>query len=317
MVSLIDELEKITISIKKINKIYLVYKFIIIVPEKAVNTFKKRFILYKNVQIVNENKIVNKDHFFNLCDKYLKNKKKFSSFRKSWYYQQVLKLTYTLNNKFFTVHNFVMWDADTIPIRKIKFFNKNNEPINYGSFYEFHKPYFEHNKMLFGKNYIPFDFAATIQFYALNNEDRKELRDLILKFNKDHNIGKSELFVGEAILKGIEMQDQSIPINGQLVSEQELVGAFIFQKYKRKQKDQKLMKFFRFDVNGYLDSLQTSILYLFNYKHVTYESYYGLKKKQSYKHLLKCIIRDFIVKNNKNYNKFNNVISQVQKLYRK
>ena len=70
-----------------------------------------------------------------------------------------------------------MWDADTIPLNKIKFFNVKNEPISYGSFYEYHKPYFEFNKIIFGKSYKPLSFAATIQFYAMNIEDREELRN--------------------------------------------------------------------------------------------------------------------------------------------
>ena len=309
MVALVDELEKVFISTNKIDKLYDVYKFVIVVPQKDLDVFKNRFRLKRNVHIINENLIVNKDKFYDLCNKYLGNNKDFGSFRKNWYYQQVLKLTYALNDQFFSNHNFVMWDADTIPIRKIKFFNKKNEPINYGSFYEYHQPYFEHNKIVFGKQYIPFNFAATIQFFALNLQDRRDLRELLLKFNVKNNISKSDLFVGDVILKGIQIQHKGNSIKGQLVSEQELVGAFIFQKYNRFKKDQKLIKFFRFDVDGYLSAFQNLILFIFNYKHVTYESYFVLKKKQTYKHLIKALIRDNIVRNNRSYNKFNHKIN--------
>ncbi len=317
MVSLVDELEKVIISINKLKKLYVVNKFVVIVPEKDINKFKQQLRFNKNVEIYNENEIVNKEKFFNLCNRYLKNKKDFNSFRTSWYFQQVLKLTYSLSDNFFTNHNLVMWDADTIPIRKIEFFNKNNEPINYGSFYEYHLPYFEHNKILFGQNYKPFQFAATIQFYALNIQDRKDLRAHILNFNQNHNISPSKLFVGEAIIKGIEMQDKSISVAGQLVSEQELVGAFIFKKYKRAKKDQKIIKFFRFDVDGYLNKFQNLILYLFNYKHITYEWHYELRKSQSYKNLFKCILRDLIVSNNNSYNKFNKLVNYLSKFYKR
>ena len=315
MVALLNELEKVAISINKIERLYDVFKFAIIVPEKDINTFKLKLKFNKKVQILNENQIVNKKKFFELCDNYLKNKKGFKSFRKGWYYQQVLKLTYTLDNNFFSNQNLVMWDADTIPLKKIKFFNKNNEPISYGSFYEYHKPYFEHNKIIFGESYKPFDYAATIQFYALNIDDRKELSNYLKNFNKKHKIRSSKLFVGNAIIKGIEMKDQSISINGQHVSEQELVGAFIFKKYKRKQRDQKIIKFFRFDVDGYLNYLQTSILYFLNYKHITYEWHYKLKKSQSYKHLFKCIIRDLIITKYTDYVRFNSLINRLRKLY--
>ena len=315
MVSLVDELEKVAVSINKIDELYNVYKFALIVPTKDINTFKNKLKFNKKVEIFNENEIVNKKNFFDLCDKYLKYKKGFKSFRKGWYYQQVLKLTYSLDNKFFTNHNLVMWDADTIPLKKIKFFNNKNEPISYGSFYEYHKPYFKHNKIIFGESYIPLDFAATIQFYALNIEDRNDLRSFLKDFNKKNKIAASKLFVGNTILKGIEIQDNSYPIDGQLVSEQELVGAFIFKKYNRKKKDQKIIKFFRFDVDGYLNNLQTKILSFFNYKHITYEWHYDLKKSQSYKHLFKCIIRDLIINNNDSYIKFNKIINSLHSFY--
>ena len=45
MVSLLDELEKVKISIEKIEKLYDVFKFSVIVPEKDVKTFKKKLKL--------------------------------------------------------------------------------------------------------------------------------------------------------------------------------------------------------------------------------------------------------------------------------
>ena len=315
MVSLVDELEKVKISIEKIEKLYDVFKFSVVVPEKDINTFAKKLKFNRKVEIINEDKIVKKKSFFELCDKYLDKKKGFNSFRKGWYYQQVLKLTYSLDNKFFTNHNLVMWDADTIPLNKIKFFNKRNEPISYGSFYEYHKPYFEFDKIIFGKSYKPLSFAATIQFYAMNIEDREDLRNFLKKFNKKYKIPSSKIFIGNTILKAIEMKDNSLPVNGQLVSEQEIIGAFIFQKYKRKKENQKIIKFFRFDVDGYLNIFQRRILYLLNYKHITYEWHYKLKKNQSYLHLFKSIIRDFIISNYNDYKKFNKIISRVYRFY--
>ena len=109
------------------------------------------------------------------------------------------------------------------------------------------------------------------------------------------------------------MKNHYLPVSGQLVSEQELVGAFIFKKYKRKQKDQKIIKFFRFDVDGYLNNFQSSILYFLNYKHVTYEWHYDLRKTQSYKHLIKCIVRDLFISDNSDYIRFNNSINVLHK----
>ena len=99
----------------------------------------------------------------------------------------------------------------------------------------------------------------------MNIEDREDLRNFLKKFNKKYKIPSSKIFIGNTILKAIEMKDNSLPVNGQLVSEQEIIGAFIFQKYKRKKEKQKIIKFFRFDVDGYLNIFQRKILYLLNY----------------------------------------------------
>ena len=42
MVSLVDELEKVTTSIIKIERLYDIFKFVIIVPEKDINIFKNK-----------------------------------------------------------------------------------------------------------------------------------------------------------------------------------------------------------------------------------------------------------------------------------
>ena len=84
MVALIDEIEKVVISINKINKLYDVYKFAVIVPEKDLRAFENIFRSNLNVHIINENYVVNKNDFNNLCDSYLGTNKDYGCFRKNW-----------------------------------------------------------------------------------------------------------------------------------------------------------------------------------------------------------------------------------------
>ena len=59
-------------------------------------------------------------------------------------------MSYCLDNNYFSNHNLIIGMLIQ-PLKKIKFFNKNNEPYLYGSRYEYHCPYFEFNKILLGK----------------------------------------------------------------------------------------------------------------------------------------------------------------------
>ena len=80
MVSLVDELEKVATSIVKIERLYDIFKFVIIVPEKDINIFIMKLKSINKVEILNENEIVNKKNFFDSCSIYLKDKKGNKSF---------------------------------------------------------------------------------------------------------------------------------------------------------------------------------------------------------------------------------------------
>ena len=293
-VSLIDELEKINKSILKLSNLYKVFKYIVIVPETEISKFESKLNKYKKVEIINENEVINKSAFLKLCESKLKNKKGYCSFRKNWYYQQIIMLSYCLDENYFSNHNLIIWDADTIPLKKIKFFNKKNEPFIYGSRYEYHLPYFEFNKILLGKKNKILDYSCIVQFVSLNLEDRQDIRKFFIDFNKFHKIENNKLFVANAIVKALSLKDDSLSIGGEDFAYPEFIGAFILNKYKRLNKDQKVIKFFRNYVDGYLNFFQKIILYIFNYKHVTYERYMVKNKTQDFRTLMICIFKDFI-----------------------
>ena len=294
-VSLINDLEAVCYSICKLNKFYNISKYVVIVPKIDVNPFRLKLSFLKNIEILSEDEICDKSQFLNLCDYFLKNKDNYISFRKSWYYQQILKLSYVLDEKYFSENNLVIWDADTIPIKKIKLFDKFNEPYIYGSGYEYHNPYFFTIKNLLEPNSSLLNLSCITQFVALNLKIRKDLRKLLLDFNSKYGIKNNHFFVANALLKSL-----SIPINSSSIieskfSEYEFIGNFILNKYKRSKKEQKRIKFFRNYVDGNLNIIQKSILYFLDYKHLTYEKKYKNGEKQSYKSLFKCIIRDLYI----------------------
>lgn len=294
-VSLIDDLEAVACSILKLNKFYNISKYVVIVPKVDTKPFRLKLWNFKNIEVLSEDEVCDKIQFLNLCDYFLKNKDNYISFRKSWYYQQILKLSYVLDEKYFSENNLVIWDADTIPIKKIKLFDKFNQPYIYGSGYEYHNPYFFTIKNLLGPNSSLLNLSCITQFVALNLKIRKDLRKLLLDFNSNYGIKNNHYFVANALLKSL-----SIPINSSSTieskfSEYELIGNFILNKYKRSKKEQKRIKFFRNYVDGNLNIIQKSILYFLDYKHLTYEKKYIYGQVQSYKRFWMCILRDLSI----------------------
>jgi hypothetical protein len=68
--------------------------------------------------------------------------------RAGWYYQQFLKLGFARTP--IAQERFIIWDADTIPMRKMSVFDGDKLIFTRG--YEFHTPYFETNQLLIGVN---------------------------------------------------------------------------------------------------------------------------------------------------------------------
>ena len=294
-VSLINDLEAVSYSIYKLNKFYNISKYVVIVPKIDVKPFRSKLCYFKNIEILSEDEVCDKSQFLNLCNYFLKNKDNYISFRKSWYYQQILKLSYVLDEKHFSDNNLVIWDADTIPIKKIKLFDKFNQPYIYGSGYEYHNPYFFTIKNLLGPNSSLLNLSCITQFVALNLKIRKDLRKHLLDFNSKYGIENNHFFVANALLKSL-----SIPINSSSIieskfSEYEFIGNFILNKYKRSKKEQKRIKFFRNYVDGNLNIIQKSILYFLDYKHLTYEKKYIYGENQSYLRFWICILRDLSI----------------------
>ena len=294
-VSLIDDLEAVYSSILKFNMLYKINQYVVIVPKVDIKAFQEKLYCFNNIELLSEDIVCDKNYFLNSCNLFLKNKDNYTSFRKSWYYQQILKLSYVLNEKYFNDNNLVIWDADTIPIKKIKFFDQNNQPYIYGSGYEYHLPYFYTIKKLLGQNCSLLNLSCITQFVALNLKNRKDLRSFFLKLNSFYKIKNDHFFVANALLKTLSISTNSSSLIESKFSEYEFIGNFILNKYKKSKKEQRRIKFFRNYVDGNLNIIQKNILYCLNYKHLTYENKYKNGENQSYKRLFICIIRDLSI----------------------
>ena len=287
------------ISIVKDNyfnfiKLYKNLKFFIICQSKDFDLFKNTFN-FDNCEIINEDEILTlkefKKIFINLSQSSTY-KEEFEQ-RLSWYYQQVLKLSFVIDfiNKF--KEKIVIWDADTIILKKINFFN-NNISNNFGTFFEFHKPYYLTTKNIFGV--LPSVFISSLtQFISISLEDNRVLNKRLNNFFKKNSMSTSK-WISNIILKSIF--DVHKIYNGSMFSEYELIGLSNILESRNKQK---AIFSLRSGLNGKLTNLQKKICVLINTYHVTYEHSHPVKeskgmldKKQTYNRFFKIIIKDLI-----------------------
>ena len=179
-VSLIENLETLKKSILIMNDLYKEPTFTIICPQNSIYEFQNEFQFYSNVKILDENSILHMQDFLRIASNiFIENnldETTIKNYRLNWYYQQVLKISFTISsNK--EGKKIVMWDADTIPLKKIEFF-KNGKSILYGSLSEFNEPYFKTIKSIFKE--LPKNFRAfTVQFFSCTYD---EINFLINKF---------------------------------------------------------------------------------------------------------------------------------------
>jgi hypothetical protein len=151
----------------KCNMIYL------LTSKKNFLLFKKSLLKKNNAFLIDENKL--------LPGLNVKKIKKilaelFPSYPFGWYYQQFLKMAFALSA--YAGKYYLIWDADTIPIREIVFFEK--ETILLAPKTEFHKPYFYSVKRLIGLDKCC-DYSFIAEHMMIKTDIMKEL---ILKLSK-------------------------------------------------------------------------------------------------------------------------------------
>lgn len=133
-------------TIKYVNK-YLAPKKIYIITDIRFKRFLPKSILVDNkCVIVDENHLLGGMTHDKLKILFLKQGR--TMIGSGWYYQQFLKMAFSLSDYCDTDY-YLSWDSDTIPLRKIDFFNENGKPY-FTMKSECHKPYFVAIERLLG-----------------------------------------------------------------------------------------------------------------------------------------------------------------------
>lgn len=147
--------------------------------------------------------------------------------RTGWYLQQFLKMGFSLSkwcNKYY-----LSWDADTLPLRNIKYFDGDNHPL-FTRKEEYNEPYFHTMKKLIG-----YGKTAEFSFIAEHMMFEPSIMQEIIYVIENCKVEGKKWFI--KILNACELKDSPS------FSEFETYGTYVWNKYPDMYKTQKLNTF--------------------------------------------------------------------------
>ncbi len=121
---------------------------------------------------------------------------------------------------------YLIWDSDTIPIKKVKMFSDDGIPY-FNVKTEYHRPYFITMKKLIPKLRKKNHYSFISEHMLINT---KIMKNLIKRIENNDNITGKHWF--EKIINSIDIKD--IPYSG--FSEFETYGTFVNEFYKNSYK---------------------------------------------------------------------------------
>ncbi len=180
--------------------------YLLVVPDNEVDLFLQ--YTTQDFLVEPESKYIG-----NLKNKITNSTSVINRTRVGWYLQQFIKLAVLKNA---AINEYILiWDADTIPIKKIKFFNAYGVPLLFKGT-EHHQPYFDCiDKLLEMEKKVTYSFIA--QCILIRGQWAKAF------FAEIENIHKKKW--DEAMLSVINFDEQSG------FSEYETLGTFLTHKY--------------------------------------------------------------------------------------
>ena len=181
--------------------------YAVIVPDNEVIIF--RLITDPKIKVIPETHYIG-----NLRDILKINMPAMAHSRIGWYLQQFIKLAVLRQAR--KTENYLIWDADTIPMKNLFFFSSTGV-VEFYAAKEFHTPYFTaiHKILNLGK-IAPFSFIAQC-FPCKGSWAIEFFNDIEKKFKSDYI---------SSIISNINFEHQSG------FSEYETLGTFIYKNFK-------------------------------------------------------------------------------------
>ena len=262
-------------SYLSIKKFYKLVNYYVVIPDYEVYKFKELFKKnnIEDINLIVESTYLTLEKFKEIYRNNLFNLNLTSdegSELLPWYYQQALKLSFCFDSSI--KGKIVMIDADTILLRKVKFF-EDNKSIVFLSSYERNIFYKLICEDIFKEIYKKW-LSSTVQIFSITSEERIFLKskfESYLPMSKNQSDGE---WVSNIILYSVLKRYKNI--NGSLISEQDLIassnsinGSYKFLK----------IKFLRSGVIGELNKFQIKIASKLNFYYLTYEKWIMKKER--------------------------------------
>ncbi len=200
--------EQLRVNLPFIRKNFGHDKIILLCSEKTFSYFKD-----DGVEFLNESELLPTMNLDTIREILVE--RGAESNRAGWYLQQFLKMYYAFICE---KEHYLVWDADTIPLRPIYFLNRSGKMF-FNLKPDFHKPYFDTMKKLFNHNFKTLD-GATPSFISegmiINSNIMRELVNEI----GGENFWKN-------ILRAVDTKD----LSGSSFSEFETYGTYLINNY--------------------------------------------------------------------------------------
>ena len=288
-VSLRENIKTLRNSIPIILNFYPTATYILVAKKTDIRYFLENLPCHNRFHVVSEESIYKYKKFLSIYNQInsfdiAENKTR----RLSWYYQQVLKIIFVLKSHEVAQERFpmVMFDADSIPLRKIKFFNGNNSVL-YGSLTEAHVDYFMTLEVLFGR----FDYPCmgfTTQFFSSTLEESSFLRKYLNQYAYQEK-GIENMVAYTVLNSSVDVHKT---LEGSRFSEQELFG-ISNRCFSNIFKQIPIFSFRSWILSGVLSKFQMRILSLLGVAIVTYENRPGVNANVlSFKQFIRLLIGD-------------------------
>jgi len=240
----------------ELNKLYEDLKLYIVCPKRDVNIFKYE-LTAKNYEIITENELMEFSDFKIIFEELsidIQYKDEFKN-RLQWYYALFLK--------FFFIHKFfenngskiVIWEGDTVILKKIKFFRKERSLLYVWVNY-YHDLFYKTCKEMLGN--LPRYYGSFITMFGSMTKDEFDYLNKSLGFSKLNNKDFCTAFSKKAlssIFKAHNIFDNA------MFSDYDLMGISNQNKNFIKQKP---IFFLRSSLDGKLTKFQKIIAKIFN-----------------------------------------------------
>lgn len=140
--------------------------------------------------------------------------------RTGWYFQQFLKMAYCFVT---SQKHYLVWDGDTIPLRKLGFYDSQEGRYLFNLKSEFNKPYFDTLEKLFVPVITKQIDRSFISEHMMINTDI--MKNLIADIESNQQLKGNSFY--EKILRAVD--PKNLPVSG--FSEYETYGSYMLQHY--------------------------------------------------------------------------------------